>query len=471
MAVYFLRSKHVSRGKGSRATRAAAYRSGERIRDERTSEVYDYSDRCDVAHKEIVLPADLAERPDMAWARDRATLWNAAEHAGLRCNSRLAREWLAILPIELTPERRIELARSFAKELAEKYRCAVDVCVHLPRPGADSRNHHVHLLMTHREITPDGMGRRTELELGNRERLQMGLERSSRDEYIALRGRWAELTNEAYQRAGLSVRVDHRSLHKQGINREPAPNIPEKVFYAEQRSGQESAAGNAIRARHRERVEARQLGEGELSRVVQRQKAALKERMLADSMLQKDGARKVRWGALTREERNEKRRERYQARRALEKQDLKGEEKRRETKRAQYYARMQKDPEAVREAQRRWREANREKVNRKQREYRKEHAAELALKRREYHRSLESPAQTPEESVKRWLKYRERHGPGPTADDAVRNYLAYREREKDAEQSKNGPSRELEREKRGRSIADEEHELKKQRSHDYDLEM
>jgi hypothetical protein len=42
MAKYFLYVKVFSRGKGSRVTRAAAYRAGERIRDERTSEVYNY---------------------------------------------------------------------------------------------------------------------------------------------------------------------------------------------------------------------------------------------------------------------------------------------------------------------------------------------------------------------------------------------------------------------------------------------
>src|ERR1700730_6695277 len=63
MATYFLRARHLSRGKGARATRAAAYRAGERIRDERTSEVYDYSDRRDVAHKEVILPAELSPGP------------------------------------------------------------------------------------------------------------------------------------------------------------------------------------------------------------------------------------------------------------------------------------------------------------------------------------------------------------------------------------------------------------------------
>jgi len=49
MAKYFLLVKVFSRAKGSRVTRAAAYRAGERIHDDRTSESYNYSDRKDVS--------------------------------------------------------------------------------------------------------------------------------------------------------------------------------------------------------------------------------------------------------------------------------------------------------------------------------------------------------------------------------------------------------------------------------------
>src|SRR3979490_1844769 len=118
MAKYFLHVKVFSRGKGSRVTRAAAYRAGERIRDERTSEVYDYSDRRDVAYTEVILPAELSARPDMAWTQDRSTLWNAAEHAGLRRNSRLAREWLVLIPPEPSPSERTNPLRTFAGEPA-----------------------------------------------------------------------------------------------------------------------------------------------------------------------------------------------------------------------------------------------------------------------------------------------------------------------------------------------------------------
>jgi hypothetical protein len=458
----------------------------------------------------------------MEWARARATLWNAAEHAGLRRNSRLAREWLAILPDELTSERRIQLARSFARELADKYRCAVDVCVHQPRPGADARNHHVHLLMTHREVTLEGMGRRTHLELGGRERHQMGLEGSGRDEYVAIRERWAQLTNEALRSAGLSAHVDHRSLQKQGIDREATANIPEKVFYAEQRSGKESIAGNAIRARHRERVEARVEGNDALTRVVQRQKAELREGKLRDLALRKEMPEKVRWGALTREERNEKRREEYRVRRAMEKQDRLGEEKRRKAKLAQYHARMQKDPEAVREGRRRWRAAHSEEINRNQREYRKAHAAELALKRREYRQSRreldnqqqrerrkaradalarsrisgqgnhseqqvgqrehpppatepaqrQTPGQTADESARRWLEYRQQHGPGPTAEDSARAWQAFREHGPSADRPKDPASPAFGEHHPGTPTdEDDDKKLKKQRSQDHDFEL
>jgi hypothetical protein len=57
MAKYFLYVKVFSRGKGSRVTRAAAYRAGERIRDERTSEVYNYAVAGDgKAHLNSTLP-------------------------------------------------------------------------------------------------------------------------------------------------------------------------------------------------------------------------------------------------------------------------------------------------------------------------------------------------------------------------------------------------------------------------------
>ena len=100
----------------------------------------------------------------MGWARDRATLWNAAEAAEKQRNSRVAREYQVALPPELTPSQRLELARTLSRELADRYNVAVDLAVHDPRPGGDPRNFHAHLLTTTREITPTGLGAKTGLD-------------------------------------------------------------------------------------------------------------------------------------------------------------------------------------------------------------------------------------------------------------------------------------------------------------------
>jgi hypothetical protein len=92
MAIFHLRIKSISRGAGRSATAAAAYRAGERIRDERTGVLHNYSRRTDVSHKEILLPSSL-QRADVVWATERASLWNAAERSEQRRDARVAREY------------------------------------------------------------------------------------------------------------------------------------------------------------------------------------------------------------------------------------------------------------------------------------------------------------------------------------------------------------------------------------------
>src|SRR5271163_4785299 len=116
MAVYFLNLKTFGRSNGSSAVSAAAYRAGERIRDERSGKTYDHSERQDVMHKEIILPGRFAA-DEMSWARDRANLWNTAESAEARKNARVAREYLVALPVELSRNERLYLVREFSQEL------------------------------------------------------------------------------------------------------------------------------------------------------------------------------------------------------------------------------------------------------------------------------------------------------------------------------------------------------------------
>jgi len=252
MAVYFLFMKTFGRGNGGSAPSAIAYRSGERIKDERTGRTYDHSGRRDVVHKEIVLPEKFDDF-DMSWARDRSTLWNAAEAAESRKNARVAREVLVALPAEMNDAQRLDLVRGFARDLVERHGFALDFAIHAPR--TDTPNHHAHLLATTRELRTDGFGERTALETSDARRQERGLEPFFK-EVIAIRERWAAATNAGLAAAHIDARVDHRSLEAQGIDRDPLPSIPRAVIEMERR-GERSVVGERLREEHRLRTAAR----------------------------------------------------------------------------------------------------------------------------------------------------------------------------------------------------------------------
>ena len=254
MAHYHFQITSVGRGAGRRATAAAAYRSGERLRDERSGRVYSYAHRRDVLHSEIFLPSHVEGRANV-WASNRERLWNTAEHSEKRSNSRVAREYQVALPHELTAAQQIGLARAFSRELADRYKVAVDLAVHLPRPEGGQRNFHAHLLTTTREVTPQGLGAKAGLDMNGRERRRRALP-DFRQEYKTLRERWATLTNEALREANVDARVDHRSLAAQGIDREPKPSIPIAALKMEQR-GVRSEVADRIREAYRRRVQMR----------------------------------------------------------------------------------------------------------------------------------------------------------------------------------------------------------------------
>jgi len=357
MAIYMMKQKTFPRGKGACITQAAAYRAGERIRDERTGRTHSYLGRDDVAYKEVIVPSEFAGNAEIAWTQDRAVLWNAVESTDRR-NAQLGREVMVVLPEELSAERRTQLVRGFAQELADKYRCAIDTTIHLPRPGSDERNVHAHSLLTPREVTPRGLGPRTSLELSGTERRAIGLG-SSKDELLWRRQRWAEVANEALGRAGFDVRIDHRALRTIAPDREPELSLPLHIRKIEMLSGKPTRVGDALRRQHRERVEARAKGPNELARVVERQKDEARLAVMRRRALEMGLTKRAPRSVLNREELLQIRRERYQA----EKE------------------RVRQMSPAEQSVQRwlKWRQRNPEKVR----------------------------AQTPEESVRKWQAYRE----------------------------------------------------------------
>lgn len=200
VALYSVSIKPISRSSGRSATAAAAYRNAERITDERTGEIHDYSRRSGVNHVEAFAPQGLMPQAS-------AELWNKAEAAEVRSNARVAREVLVALPHELDQEQRRELARSIAQSLADRYGTAGTLAVHDPDRDGDNRNHHVHILMTTRRLEVSG-------QLGSKTR-ELDDVKKGPQEIEWIRMLVEDHTNNALEYAGLAAQVDRRSLVNQ----------------------------------------------------------------------------------------------------------------------------------------------------------------------------------------------------------------------------------------------------------------
>jgi Ti-type conjugative transfer relaxase TraA len=220
MAIYHLSVKPVSRNSGRSSVAAAAYRSADKLHNARDGVTHDYSRKQGVEHSEIVLP----KGKEAAWAKDREKLWNAAEAAEKRKDARVAREVEVALPYELNSEERKALARDFSQHLADQYNVAVDFAIHKPHDSSDERNFHVHILMTTRVVNEDALGEKSLIEKENKWLLNHNYP-TAKMQIQDIRKQWSEMSNHALERAGLNVRIDHRSFADQGIELAPTQHI------------------------------------------------------------------------------------------------------------------------------------------------------------------------------------------------------------------------------------------------------
>ena len=233
---------------------------------------HDYTRKQGLVWQQIFLP-------DMAPAEwsDREVLWNAVEEAEKTKDSRLAREFVVALPVELNRDERIALLTDFihANFVAEGM-CA-DVCIH----DTDGHNPHAHIMLTVRPLTKDGKWQhKTEKEYlcirngeergftaeefkaaqgegwekqyqykaGKKKVYMMpsaaeaqGLERvskypkstrygrqnpiaacwNSEEQLVLWRAAWADTVNRCLEHSGHEERVDHRSHAERGLDEQP----------------------------------------------------------------------------------------------------------------------------------------------------------------------------------------------------------------------------------------------------------
>ncbi|KEZ78401.1 MobQ family relaxase [Salinisphaera hydrothermalis] len=195
MAIYSCSVSTIKRSDGHSATAAIAYRARAKITDERTSEVFNYSNKKDLVHTEIVLPENES-------FSNQSDLWNEVEKKETRKNSVVAREFLIALPRELTPSQNIELARKISNDFVEKFGFASQFSIHNDK---DNNNPHIHLLASTRKLEGGKFTSKTR-ELDT-------IKETSAIDWV--RKNVANNTNSALQKYGLDERVDHRSLEKQ----------------------------------------------------------------------------------------------------------------------------------------------------------------------------------------------------------------------------------------------------------------
>lgn len=164
---------------------------------------------------------------------DPSQLWNNAERAEKRKDGRTGRDYIINLPYQWTDEQRIEAVENFSKWLAETYKVGVQYAIHLPDEQGDQRNHHVHILTTTRELDIDKdykvtFGRKTDLEMENAELKKQG-KPVTQDQIKNIRMEWANEANRMFDKAGLALRIDHRSYKDQKLYQIPTAKLGVKA--------------------------------------------------------------------------------------------------------------------------------------------------------------------------------------------------------------------------------------------------
>ena len=274
MAIYHLEAKVVSRGTGRSAVAASAYLSCTNILNDYDGVRHDYTRKKGLVWEQIFLP----EYAPAEW-QDRGVLWNAVEENEKTKDSRLAREFVPALPIELTPAQWQELLSDFIKENFVADGMCADVAVHDPYPPG--HNPHAHIMLTVRPLDEQGQWQyKTEKEYlcvkdgeergftavefkvaqkdgwekqypykVGRKKVYMppseaekhGYERASKhpkstkygrqnpiserwnseEQLVAWRKTWADVTNRYLEQYGHDARIDHRSHAERGLTEQP----------------------------------------------------------------------------------------------------------------------------------------------------------------------------------------------------------------------------------------------------------
>ena len=227
MAIYHCSIKIGSRSNGQSAVAAAAYRSGDKLKDNETGQVSDYSRKGGIVFSEISLcdnaPAEYSNRE---------ILWNSVHSIEKNKNAQLWREFEVALPKEMNREEQIRTRTQICKGTERTGN--VDWSLHDKCDG----NPHAHIMTTMRSIAEDGKWApksRKVYDLDeNGQRIFQKVDKSGRKQYKShkedyndwnrkerveeWRAAWADCCNAMLSE---EAHIDHRSYERQGIEQEP----------------------------------------------------------------------------------------------------------------------------------------------------------------------------------------------------------------------------------------------------------
>ncbi|KZR60603.1 MobQ family relaxase, partial [Bacillus badius] len=225
MAIYHFSAQMISRSKGQSSVASASYRSGERLKDERTGETKYY--RREVQPETMILSPSHSPQ----WVNDRQRLWNEVEKAETRKNSQLAREINVALPKELSHDQQRELIQDYVQTEFVNKGMIADIAIHRD----DKENPHAHVMLTTREISEEGFT------VKNRDW-------NDRELLNHWREQWAKNINKALEREGIQEHVSHLSHEARGVEQLPTVHLGH-VAHAMEKRGVKTDRGNINRER------------------------------------------------------------------------------------------------------------------------------------------------------------------------------------------------------------------------------
>ena len=274
MAIYHLEAKVVSRGTGRSAVAASAYLSCSKILNDYDGVQHDYTRKKGLVWQEIFLP----EFAPSEW-KERGVLWNAVEENEKTKDSRLAREFVVALPIELSEAQWEKLLSDFISGTFVADGMCADVAIHDPYPPG--HNPHAHIMLTVRPLDEkgnwqyktqkeylcvknaeeqgftadefkaaqtEGWEKQYQYKVGKKKVYmtasaaeEKGYERvskypkstkygrqnpiaerwNSEEQLVLWRAAWADVTNRHLEAAGHEERIDHRSHADLGLTEQP----------------------------------------------------------------------------------------------------------------------------------------------------------------------------------------------------------------------------------------------------------